>query len=125
MKKLRSGSAGTYDEGENKIVDLFSPKIADPENFDDDFRVDLFKDEDFEDEKPEETKTIDKITLVKAPSARTGSERPGIDRKTAESVDEVIREYERNNPDDSRNKAEQVREEKPEPVCVYRYDEGA
>lgn len=116
MKKLRSGSTGAYDDGGSKIVDLFSPKIADPETFDDDFRVDLFGDEDFEDEKPEDTKTLDKITLVKAPTAKTGSERPGIDRKTAESVDEVIREYERNNENDGKKDPVAVKEENIKPA---------
>ena len=116
MKKLHSGSTAAFEEGESKIVDLFSPKIADPETFDDDFRVDLFGDEDFEDEKPAETKVSDRITLVKPPISRTENNRPGIDRKTAESVDEVIREYEKNNVSDGPKNPEPVREEKPEPV---------
>ena len=97
IKKLHSGSTGAIGDDSSRIVDITAPKIDDFDSFTDDFRVNLSEDDDLKDDGRETSWDI-KVKDISDRSRQTDveterTERPSVDKKTADSVDQVIREY--------------------------------
>ena len=93
MKKLHSGSTGADSDDTSRIVDISTPKINDFDSFTDDFRVDLSGDDDIEDGIKDSFRDSRIRDISDINRSKDDGERPLVDKKTAESVDQVIREY--------------------------------
>ena len=94
MKKLHSGSTGADSDDPSRIVDITAPKINDFDSFTDDFRVDLSEDDDLDND-VKDPFTDSGIRDISDRNRRSDevNDRPLVDKKTAESVDQVIKEY--------------------------------
>ena len=110
IKKLHSGSTGAMGEDPSRIVDITAPKINDFDSFTDDFRVDLSEDDDLTDDvkAPFEDRRITDISDRVRHTEEETEKRTAVDKKTAESVDQVIREYNEKHkdaPDDDKQES--------------------
>ena len=111
MKKLHSGSFGADRDDPSRIVDITAPKIGDFDSFTDDFRVDLSEDDDLDND-IKDSFTENRISDISDISRRQDDikERPLVDKKTAESVDQVIKEYDEKHRISSADEKDEVQD---------------